>query len=95
MHRLSCYLLILLFVKPSAALVAQADIERLEQDALYAAANLAAPSVVRIETVGGLEKVGSLLVNTGPTSGVVVGEEGFIVSSASATGAHCRPFNSG
>ena len=82
MPRLSRYLLILLFVKSSAVLYAQADIERLEQDALYAAANRAAPSVVRIETVGGLEKVGSLLVNTGPTSGVVVGEEGFIVSSA-------------
>ena len=32
--------------------------------------------------VGGMEKVGRVLVNMGPTSGVIVGEDGYIISSA-------------
>ena len=40
------------------------------------------PSVVRIETVGGLERVGEMLVGTGPTTGLVVSADGYIVSSA-------------
>jgi len=58
------------------------DVEQLEQEALYEAADAASKYVVRIETVGGLEKVGRVLVNQGPTSGVVVGENGHIISSA-------------
>ena len=41
-----------------------------------------APSVVRIETVGGLERVGQMLVGTGPTTGLVVRADGLIISSA-------------
>ena len=41
-----------------------------------------APSVVRIETLGGVERVGRLLVGEGPTTGLVVSADGFIVSSA-------------
>ena len=41
-----------------------------------------APSVVRIETVGGLERVGKVLVGTGPTTGLIVSADGFIISSA-------------
>ena len=57
------------------------DVEQLEQKAIYDAASEASKYVVRIETVGGLEKVGKVLVNVGPTSGVIVGEDGYIVSS--------------
>jgi serine protease Do len=37
---------------------------------------------VRIETIGGLERVGRVLVNTGPTTGLVVGDDGYVISSA-------------
>ncbi|MCA9175689.1 MAG: PDZ domain-containing protein [Planctomycetales bacterium] len=53
-----------------------------EDQALKAAVARVAPSVVRIETVGGLEIVGQNLVGTGPTTGVVISEDGLIVSSA-------------
>ncbi|MBX7166460.1 MAG: PDZ domain-containing protein [Pirellulales bacterium] len=53
-----------------------------EERAIRAAAMRAAPSVVRIETVGGLERVGELLVGTGPTTGVVLTADGYIVSSS-------------
>ncbi len=58
------------------------DVDLLEQQAFQAAVAQAAPSVVRIETVGGLEKVGKVLFGTGPTTGLIVGEDGYIISSA-------------
>jgi serine protease Do len=54
----------------------------LEEQAIKAAVARVAPSVVRIETVGGLERLGEILVGTGPTTGLVVSSDGFIVSSA-------------
>lgn len=54
----------------------------LEQDALRAAASHVADSVVQIETLGGLEKVGRVLVGTGPTTGLIISEDGYIISSA-------------
>ncbi len=53
-----------------------------EERAMKAALARVAPSVVRIETVGGLERVGQLLVGTGPTTGLVASADGFIISSA-------------
>ena len=58
------------------------DTDALEQAAFTAAVDRVAPSVVRIETVGGLEKVGQLLFGVGPTTGLVVDPAGYIVSSA-------------
>jgi serine protease Do len=37
---------------------------------------------VRIETLGGLATIGDMLVGTGPTTGLVVSSDGYIVSSA-------------
>ena len=54
----------------------------LEQKAVAAAVERVAPSVVRIETVGGLERVEKVLFGTGPTTGLVVDPQGYIVSSA-------------
>jgi serine protease Do len=54
----------------------------LEERAIRAAVERVAPSVVRIETVGGSEKVGKMLVGTGPTTGLIVSADGYIVSSA-------------
>jgi serine protease Do len=65
-----------------APLAAQDDIEGLEETAMRAAVATVAPSVVRIETLGGLERVGQVLVGTGPTTGLVVSADGYIVSSA-------------
>lgn len=52
-----------------------------EETAFRAAAAAVAPSVVSIETVGGLDTVGEVLVGTGPSSGVIATDDGYIVSS--------------
>jgi serine protease Do len=59
-----------------------ADLTALEEAAVKQAAALVAPSVVRIETVGGLDRVGQVLTGTGPTTGVVVSTDGYVISSA-------------
>ena len=53
-----------------------------EKAALQTAVESIAPSVVTIETIGGREKIENVLVGTGPFPGLVVGEEGYIVSSS-------------
>ena len=57
------------------------ELAEAEQAAFRRATLTAAPSVVRIETVGGLDKLGDVLLNTGATTGTVV-EPGLVVSSA-------------
>ena len=59
-----------------------ADEDELIEAAFKQATALADPSIVRIETVGGLDRVGKILTGTAPTTGVVVGEDGFIISSS-------------
>ena len=54
----------------------------LEEQACREAAAFAEPSIVRIETVGGLDLVGNLLTGTGPTTGVVVSADGYIITSS-------------
>ena len=54
----------------------------LEQKALIDAVERVAPSVVRIETIGGLERVDRVLFGAGPTTGLVVDSSGYIISSA-------------
>ncbi len=66
----------------SHAIAADESIEGLEETAFKQAAALADPCVVRIETVGGLEQVENVLLGNGPTSGVVVSADGFIISSS-------------
>jgi len=53
-----------------------------EEAALRAAADRVAPSVVQIRTIGGLEVVEGQLVNDGPTTGLVISPDGYILSSA-------------
>src|SRR5205814_8096551 len=65
---------------PSA--FSQDDLALREESAIKAAVDRVAPSVVRIETFGGLATIGDLLVGTGPTTGLVVSSDGYIVSSA-------------
>lgn len=61
---------------------AQDDLAIVEEQAMQAAVARVAPSVVRIETVGGLERVGGVLFGAGPTTGVIVSADGYIISSA-------------
>jgi serine protease Do len=61
---------------------AQQDLRDLEAQAVRAAVSQVSPSVVRIETFGGLERVDGRVVGVGPTTGLVVSEQGHIISSA-------------
>ncbi len=54
----------------------------LEEQAFKEAAAKVSPSIVQIQTVGGLDRVGRVLTGTAPTTGIVVSEDGYIVSSA-------------
>ncbi|HEY1783893.1 MAG TPA: trypsin-like peptidase domain-containing protein, partial [Pirellulales bacterium] len=73
---------LVLFAATAATARADEDLSLHEQDAFKAAVDRVAPSVVKIETIGGLEHVGALLIGTGPTSGVAVSPDGYIISSA-------------
>lgn len=79
-HLLRCTVMtwaVLALAAPAAA-----QLPQLEEQAFQQAAALADPSVVRIETVGGLDVVGNLLTATGPTTGAVVSEDGYIITSS-------------
>jgi serine protease Do len=58
------------------------DLEAGEEQAFKQAAALAEPSIVRIDTVGGVDLVGDLLTGTGPTTGVVVSPDGDVITSS-------------
>jgi serine protease Do len=58
------------------------ELMHIEQEVVRAAVANVAGSVVQIETLGGLEKVSGVLIGTGPTSGLIVSEDGYIISSA-------------
>jgi serine protease Do len=66
----------------SSATIAADDLQELEEQAIRAAVEKVAPSVVKIDTIGGLERVGRVLVSTGPTTGLAVDEGGYVISSA-------------
>ena len=61
---------------------AQSTIGEQEELVIKQAVESISNSVVRIETLGGLEKVGQVLVGTGPTTGVIVSSDGYVLSSA-------------
>ena len=60
----------------------RADVEKAEEQAFKQASALASQSIVRIDTVGGLDVVGNILTSTGPTTGVALTKDGYIISSA-------------
>jgi S1-C subfamily serine protease len=72
-----------------AALLALADdsLDDLQQKSIKTAAKTVAPSIVQIETSGGTDIVvaggrGMIRKASGPTTGLVVGADGYIISSA-------------
>jgi serine protease Do len=64
------------------------DLESLQEKAMKAAAAKVAPCVVQIETSGGTDVIGSGLGSpqvrkgTGPTTGLIVAADGYVISSA-------------
>ena len=74
----SCFVLLLLLLPATP----RRRSRLLEQKAVIAAVERVAPSVVRIETVGGLERVEGVAFGTGPTTGWIVDPQGYIISSA-------------
>ena len=75
-------LLLVLFTTQYLLAQESDDVAGLEEAAMSAAVAQVAPSVVRIETFGGLQRIGEVLLPDGPTTGLVVSEDGFILSSA-------------
>jgi serine protease Do len=73
------------FLMCSSAFAWQAptrELEEAEEQAFKRAVSQVAPSLVRIETVGGLDQVQNFLLGTGPTTGVVVSTDGYVISSS-------------
>ena len=87
MPRLAALAALLLAALPAPA----QDVNRATEEALKAAAARVAPSVVKVETSGGTESAGgggadspAVRLGAGPTTGVVVGADGYIVTSSFA-----------
>jgi serine protease Do len=59
-----------------------ADLTELEESAIRAAVDRVAPSVVRIQTVGGRTRVGRVTLGPGPCTGVIVSTDGYVISSS-------------
>jgi S1-C subfamily serine protease len=64
-----------------------ADLDELQEKAIQEAVKAIAPCVVRIETSGGTEVVktgpkGALRTGSGPTTGLVVSADGYVITSA-------------
>ncbi len=70
-----------LIVGTLAAPLSAQDVNVAEQDAIQAAVNRVAASVVQIETVGGLQEGGGPLEGASRTTGTIVSPDGWIVSS--------------
>lgn len=76
------FVAVLCFLGLAGRLTAQGSLDQKEEAAFKQAATLADPSIVQIQTVGGLDAVGELLTTSGPTTGVVVSADGFIITSS-------------
>jgi len=75
---------VVLLVATGRSAPAQEDLTTLEEQAMRAAVERVAPCVVRIDTVGGLEQVEGRLLGSGPTTGLIVSADGYVLSSAFA-----------
>jgi S1-C subfamily serine protease len=74
-------LCLLLLTNSGLVLAGPRDYPR-EQAAIKQATNAVADSVVQIRTVGGFERIGETTLSQGPTTGLVITGDGYIVSSA-------------
>ena len=74
--------LIALLCIVSAAVNGQDDPEQLEEIAVRAAVEKLTPSIVRFETIGGTNRVDGVVVANGPSSGLAVSKDGYVISSS-------------
>lgn len=83
-HLIAILAVVSFFVTPFQQTLAQekVSVEALEEQAFKQAAAYVSPSIVRILTTGGQDRVGRVLTGTGPTTGVVVSSDGYVISSA-------------
>lgn len=72
----------LLVVGLHAVIASAQTLESDEEAAVRAAVEHVAPSVVQIRTIGGLDEIERTLLPTGPTTGLVISPDGWIVSSS-------------
>jgi serine protease Do len=81
-HGVACVAMLAWFTSLASPARANDDLSRREEKAFQAAVDRVAPYVVRIETVGGRDRLGKASLAAGPTTGLVVSPDGLIVSSA-------------
>jgi len=81
-NRLLVFVVLAVVLLSGTAAVVADTLDAAEQAAFDAAVDRVASAVVQIETVGGLEKLGKVLFGAGPTTGLVVDPDGYIISSA-------------
>ena len=74
--------LAILTLAVTASAWAQTSLDFQEETAFKQAAALAEPSIVQIQTVGGLDVVDDVLTTSGPTTGVVVSADGLVITSS-------------
>ncbi len=68
-------------LSPVGATAQVDDLSAREESAFREAVERVAPSVVKIEALGGLERVDDVLLGDGPTTGLIVSADGYIISS--------------
>lgn len=76
------FLLAVLCGSAAKSLAGGADVDALEQQAIAAAVASAAPAVVQIRTIGGVDQLDGQTLAQGPTTGLIISAEGLVVSSA-------------
>ncbi|WP_145263309.1 PDZ domain-containing protein [Calycomorphotria hydatis] len=54
----------------------------LEEQSIKAAVAAVSPSTVRIRTIGGKDRIGKSIAATGPTTGLILSSDGYIISSS-------------
>ncbi|MBX3434023.1 MAG: PDZ domain-containing protein [Pirellulales bacterium] len=81
-HSLLVLRILTIVLLAATAAPASDEFSDAEQQALQAAARRMAPTVLQIRTIGGLEQVDDRVLAQGPTTGLAVRSDGYIVSSA-------------
>jgi len=77
-----CFLLWLISLHTSTTSAAEIDLLGLEDVAVRQAVSQVASCVVRIETLGGTERVQNQFLGGGPTTGLIIAPDGWVLSSA-------------
>ena len=75
------FMMLFLFASLSTSLAAPFPVEQGEA-VIKRAVIRASSCIVRIETIGGLDLLDGQLTNTGPTTGVIVSDDGYIITSS-------------